>query len=499
MTTSGLNLAQLITPFSYQLSSCRSIYSQPKLTTWYDKEHLYDCKDMLELILRANYHDCDIPKFVFQEIDSVECMNIYKYASIVHEILTIMMFEKVDTSGFTEYKSWFHRARQYTDIGNIEFRLYSSDEDPIYVVESKQTGAYVIVAKRDKKLYSLGEISEWQAQYVTICRAILLAAGGDNRINGTVHEKSNQLIELYEQFSKETAAVFKSNNAETTLTETKATNYVDIEKHTNSTAANLTETKTTDSTETKTTDSTETKTTDSTKTKTTDSTKTDIENYKKLISERGCGLFEEATHTAIIQKVQGEYILVNLGIQNTLVFRADFSEQFVGQLEKAYPCDENLSNYVVDDVKIVAVNGDDNCFSYVGFKYNNILYKILACKHKTMLSCMMYLTRDGKLSKDLLELSCKIFCDIGNLPEIKYCEDASIAFNENFEVIKILHGPNEMFIYHEGDTASIKYQKITGKYNGKPHLFIKIGRQTYKIKELNYYDAACTLIRQLIQ
>ena len=456
---SDFNLLRLVVPFRYELNTNRGIYSRPNLMTWYDIEHPRECKDMLELILRANHYNCDISKFISWRHKSPDNIDCNKYAYILTKLLEIIEFKEIEPASFVEQGKWLCPCERYADFGNIEYNLFG-DRNPLYIVKNKRTGAYIIVVKQNGALLSVGEISLWQARYITICRAILQTK--DNRSIGTIKEKSEQLVKSYKQLCEQTVAIIESKISEPLSIETEPDAKIES-----------------------------------------DLMNAYIESYKKLIAGREefleTEMVDRSSSLAIIKKAKDGYITVELNADCTLVLHTDFIPSMMKKLEKVYPCKENLSDYAIDDVKIVPVNDDDNYFAYPGFKYNNVLYKISDGRYKTMYSGVTSISLAGKIPKDLLASVSKLHDDIANLLEFEFCEDAVAKCDGN--IIKISHGSNQIRIDTDinPDISLVKFRQIVGKYKDKPYLFLNIGKQRYKIRELNECELICMFMEDYIK
>lgn len=471
-------LYALIKPYKYSLNDeiTYTIDDLKKMTN-YDREHLSECKDMLELILRANYYDCDVCEFAGVEYEELDI-----YDKFVEDLVHHIRYRVFKTHAYGMGNA-IEATGRYAD-----FSKFMANPNLAYhqcVAINKNDGKHCLVMHDSNVIQVLGVISEWQAHYIVISDMIKNMESYAKDFNRICDVYGRCCSWLYDYGCLHYCGTsqcyclcgsdpycYDDNAPELDLSHNKK---VVEEKMIaeEQIAEKVVEEKMI-------------------------AEKADIENYKQLLAEK-CDptMFETTSNVATIKKSKGGYIAVELDLTCELVLHVDFDEYTIKKLDNEFPCDENLSDYVVDDVECVLINGGDKCFAHVGFKYNDVLYKIQSWEHKTMLSCSARLQKTKKISEELIGTVDKIRRDIANLPEIEHCSDAII--DKGSYLTKISHGPNLLYVnLNNKHGNSVKFQELIGKCDGKTYQFVKIGKQTYKIKELDEYQAGCTIMRQRI-
>lgn len=449
---SEMNFAELIKPITYELDRNVQYNTHDlKQMTAYDMKHITNCRDMLELILRADCYLFHVKDYIGKDVRNVA--EIEKYAKFISTLIKHIRFY----DGFASYSDKTV-LQQFSDFSKL-IPFHAGE----YVYTNMRTSKNCIATNDSSLVHILTEINLWQSYYVTIYNMIV-AMGNEANEYCTIdelnckchkwlkHAKINDCNVCLPGYPCDFFPKGTPNNTETKVTEAKS----------------------------------------------------DTENYKKLITDDYTDLFEKATARARIKKAKDGCIIVQIN-DDTLTLRTDFSGDLPESTEFANSDGTDivhLSDFALDEVKIIPISRSNYSFAYAGFWYNDVLYEIPSYKYQNMLECIMrhedYMKNLSKDLADLIDLVNRTRQDIANLPEVEYCQNAT--FTKEGPVTKILHGPNIMHINIMFSIKDeLKFQELVGRCDGKTYRFVKVGKRTYRTEELNEYETVEIMMRQRVE
>lgn len=460
-----IDLAKLIEPFTYILDKTWfSFTSGSAMNHANDPTHTNRCEDLLELIIYARNH-CE-----------KHLPEIRKYEGIVAELMKYVHHE-IDENSDTASLSQFNEATgRYADFVPVVVDLALGHS--YYTARNKTGDEYYIMARCSKQTYKLSTVNKWKADYFAIFNAIMTVGKKD-----IAHVAGYLIMEKYRNCE---CSVDDYDDC-TVPIETKST-IADVQKPDTQldTAINVQKPYAFEI------DSTNT----ITNTQYDDGKQVNAElvelqdNYRKLFSRVSSDyMFDEADKIARLVEVHGTYIAVKID-KNQLVFN-------VGRKYLYTQSPTDLSKFVIDDVKYITIKGDNRSFAYPGFLYNGIKYSISGLYYENMYAYITIGDNDlSMIHQDLVKLAYTIEDKVNKLPEIEFFKDAEIKINNH--TIKITDGMNSITTYDELDEYNnlipdksnyVKSKTVIGNFNGEPHLFLKIGKQTHKITKINKYEA----------
>lgn len=515
-----MNLAELIVPCTFELSDAIAYTpAEVKQMTDYDREHLHECKDMLELILRAksnNSEFCTFTKFASAPIDQIK-----RYKLLVEWIISENACSREDSVLELDPKT----IKLVPATGRLaDFCELVIHDDFRYVFAAKDasSGDFHLVMEIDFKTVSLCKINRWQAQYITIRGAISIL-GEKAKVNGTVEQlreifKLNTFIHTmqkvpfnspirntpddsdYDVFcklfgiksAKTAEKLIKNYNAEV--------NIADKNNNINETPVEVKVADENDVTNVKTTEQTIKNDTAEVETVEFPHAEEPVkyhcrfldfkETYEKLFRRGDAGLFtSEPVKKAKILSVKDLDTVVKLDGENTATLRTNV--KYSGTQSQ-----KDIASDVIDCVKSIPLCGDLRNFAYTGFRFGDTLYQIENVGYKNMYSYIIQKGNDlSMIPKDLVKSAIDIKNEVANLPEIDFCKDATVSIDDK---ITIRHGENTIRTYIADDPTLfartyyqyVKSRPVVGKFNGKMHLFLKIGIRRYKIMEISDVYAA---------
>lgn len=161
-----MNLAELIKPHTFELSD-EIVYTpfEIKQMTTYDVEHLSECKDMLELILRARNNNIGFRKFV-KPGDDQDISYLDEYNYLVPRLINV--YAKCDLYNPSEPEpdstiNYFAPATgRMADFCDLMPNPKLADR-VARVATSRNGEDFYLVIRYQSKMVLLGEISKWQA------------------------------------------------------------------------------------------------------------------------------------------------------------------------------------------------------------------------------------------------------------------------------------------------------------------------------------------------
>lgn len=464
-----MNLAELIKPVTYKLNESQIRYtpSEIKQMTDYDTQNTSECKDMLELILRAKNHNSWLPTFIELKSDQ-DITNLNEYAHLV-ACLAIEYFYLyyIPSEADLTIDYFVPATGRMADF--CKLMPNPKLESCVLAAQSRYSEDLYLVMEYKSKVFSLGKINKWQAQYITI-RNVIINLGEKAKINGTME----QLHEMYNAdvpdtpvatTSKQTDEDADYENVTAEVKNTSVTKNATVEVKVAATnEINVAATK---------------------------------EMYEKLFKHGEIGLFhtEAVKHNVELLRMKDFLMEVKINDDNTVALHNDIEYPIIGSQP-----DKKIQTFI-DHVKSVPIRGDENNFAYPGFRFNGELCKIKNMPYKTMYS---YVIQEGNdlsmIPKDLVELTVKIRQEVANLPEITdFCSDAIVDEYENY--IRISHDGNEMHtcVCSLGQSTdhvqTIKSRELVGRFHGGLHLFLMIGIRKYKIMEIFEAEAAEVFVK----
>lgn len=336
------------------------------------------------------------------------------------------------------------------------------------------------MAKCRNKNWQMGKINKWQADYFAIFNTIMKMGknadmfGGDAWVIDRFVKWQNNTNNKYDDMTMPCVSTMSDDTTETKITPATTQNVSDAKLNTTKITCDV-------------------PTTAQLAVPT-----SNIETYKMLFdkkSYRGGMQFDSAEKKAKLIEVKDTYIAVEIG-SNKLVFNT-------GRKYSAGQSSVNLSEYCICDVDYITTQNIGGPFAYPGFIFEGITYQIDGLLYHDMYHYIKFGGNDlSIIPSEAIKLADEIEKQVKCLPEISFSKCDNIECKPEF--IKITHGMNTITTYisdHYDEyiggvhTESrkddyVKSDTIIGNFEGKPHLFLRIGRQTYKIKELNKFAAA---------
>lgn len=215
------------------------------------------------------------------------------------------------------------------------------------------------------------------------------------------------------------------------------------------------------------------------------------ETYKKLFSCRDAGVFDGRTtkNVAKILSVKDFDMVVRLDNEHIVTLHTNVRHS-------GPQSQKDIASDVIDCVKSITLSGDKSNFAHIGFKFCDILYAIEGIAYKNMYSYIIQKGNDlSMIPENLVKSAIDIEKEVANLPELDFCKEAIVSISDK---ITIKHGENTVYtyvanhptLYLRAYNQYIKSRPLVGKFNGKLHLFLKIGIRRYKIMEISDVYAA---------
>lgn len=220
--------------------------------------------------------------------------------------------------------------------------------------------------------------------------------------------------------------------------------------------------------------------------------KPNAKQFNTLVARKSEIKFAEAKERAVVIELNKNHIIVVLQrIKIVFETNANFDDGISKKLEK----------FAIDKIILRPVYCcEHDCFANIGFEYDGVLYELDNYTYDTVYSYICSSEFDSKyVPLGLKDAAYELKTEIENLPEIEYCENATVDLTDCN--IKIIYGPNVIYTYlNDCEIMQIGYkydgfgyipsQPIVGKCKGDYYLFLKIGRHTFKIDEICKSDVA---------
>lgn len=144
----------------YELNTKRTPSQLADETTPYEIKNATQCKDMLELILRAFYNNCAISDFVKKDLYDLNKLN--EYGRFVIQKLRIHFHDSneqvclIKSNG----KQYFHKDERYIDFSAVLKHKPNLELHQLLFPE-KKCGQYYLAIDDDHGIVYLDKISEW--------------------------------------------------------------------------------------------------------------------------------------------------------------------------------------------------------------------------------------------------------------------------------------------------------------------------------------------------
>lgn len=472
-----VNLAELIEPHQYKLENVTYGANVVKQMTMYDVEHISDCKDLLELIIRAAFHNYKTRVLVRDE--QYDWGKIEKYEKLVaHLMAHVKHVTHVPPNKSLNIMQQTKATGRYADF--MSYMIEPETPHSYFTTKNPSDDCYYIMSKCGDKTGQMSKINAWQADYFAIFNTIMKMGKNADMFGG-----NEWVIDRYVKWQNGTNDEYDDMIMPpwvSWMSDTESKPVQDISDHKNHTAKIICDAPIVPLT-------------------------SNIETYKILFDKNYDGVeFDSAEKKAKLVAARDTYIAVKIG-PNDLVFNA-------GRKYLIEQSQTDLSKYCICDVEYITTQNIDGPFAYPGFIFEGVTYQIDGLKYHNMYHYIKFGGNDlSMLPSEAIKLADEVEKKVECLPEIAFskCDDTVCKP----EFIKITHGMNVITTYISCQPCSdqrgepiggvytesrkndyVKSDTIIGNFEGKPHLFLRIGRQTYKITEIDKFSAANILFAQ---